>query len=62
MRWRAVCSALSPHEIRRPLADRLTGAGFGVDPTTSAEAVALIRAGYEKLRKLVVSAGLKAEK
>jgi tripartite-type tricarboxylate transporter receptor subunit TctC len=45
----------------KPIVDRLTGAGFGVEPGTSAEAQAGIRTDYEKLRKLVVSAGLKAE-
>lgn len=45
----------------KPVVDRLTGAGFGVDPGTSAEAQASIRADYERLRKLVLSAGLKAE-
>jgi tripartite-type tricarboxylate transporter receptor subunit TctC len=45
----------------KPIVDRLTAAGFGVDPSTSADAQAGIRVDYEKLRKLVVSAGLKAE-
>ena len=45
----------------KPIVDRLTGAGFGVDPSSSGEAQASIRTDYERLRKLVVSAGLKAE-
>ena len=45
----------------KPIVDRLTAAACGVDPGTSAEAEASIRVDYEKLRKLVVSAGLKAE-
>lgn len=45
----------------KPVVDRLTAAGFGVDPGTSADAQAAIRTDFERLRKLVVSAGLKAE-
>lgn len=53
--------APDPANSASPVAAIEHRAGFGVDPTTSAEAVAAIRTDYEKLRKLMVSAGLKAE-